>query len=413
MSPEPHASAADGKPSQRRVIATIGVTQILGYGTSYYLLPILGLPIAADTGWPLTWVIAGLSIGMLIGGLASPMVGGIIERWGGRRVLAAGSVLLAAGLVGVGSATRLDVYLAAWCVVGLGMAAGLYEAVFPALGRLYGAHARRPITTVTLIGGFASTVCWPLSAYLYDAVGWRWTCFIYAASHLLIALPLHLTFPARVPDHAAAEPASAERPPVPAAKAISHRSLILGLVVTHLTFTSIVATIISVHLLVIVEHRGYHAAAAVALGTLLGPSQVAGRAIELVFGRAVHPLWSAIACSTLIAAGVGALAFNFPVMALAVIVFAAGAGVSYIVRGTLPLALFGPVGYATLMGKLALPSLVAQALAPWAAAFAFTRTGIDAFLVGLFVLALANLAILAIAATLTKAEKPPAGQPPG
>ena len=123
-------------------------------------------------------------------------------------------------------------------------------------------------------------------------------------------------------------------------------------------------------------------------------------------GRAVHPLWSAIACSTLIAAGVGALAFNFPIIALAVIVFAAGAGVSYIVRGTLPLALFGPVGYATLMGKLALPSLVAQALAPWAATFAFTRTGIDAFLVGLFGLALANLVILAVAATLTKAEHP-------
>src|SRR3954469_10092528 len=380
MPPEPQASAADGKPSQRRVIATIGVTQILGYGTSYYLLPILGLPIAADTGWPLTWVIAGLSIGMLTGGLVSPVGGRIIERWGGRRVLAAGSLLLAAGLVGIGSATRLDVYLAAWCVVGLGMAAGLYEAVFPAFGRLYGAQARSPITTVTLIGGVASTVCWPLSAYLYDAVGWRWTCFIYAASHLLIALPLHLTFPARVPEHPA-DPAPVARAPAAAAKAISHRSLMLGLVVTHLTFTSIVATIISVHLLVIVEHRGYHAAAAVALGTLLGPSQVAGRAIELVFGRAVHPLWSAIACSTLIAAGVGAFAFNFPIIALAVIVFAAGAGVSYIVRGTLPLALFGPVGYATLMGKLAMPSLVAQALAPWAAAFAFTRTGIDAFLV--------------------------------
>src|SRR5262249_51612754 len=163
---------------------------------------------------------------------------------------------------------------------------------------------------------------------------------------------------------------------------------------------------ISVHLLVIVEHRGYHAAAAVALGTLLGPSQVAGRAIELVFGRAVHPLWSAIACSTLIAAGVGALAFNFPVVALAVIVFAAGAGGSHIGRRPRPLAPFGPVGVAPPMGQPASASLVAQALAPWAAAFAFTRTGIDAFLVGLFALALANLAILAIAATLTRAEQP-------
>src|SRR5262249_31838969 len=194
---------------------------------------------------------------MLSGGLASPVIGRLIEGWGGRRVLATGSLLLAVGLVGVGSATRLEVYLAAWCVVGLGMGAGLYEAVFPALGRLYGAQARSPITTVTLIGGFASTVCWPLSAYLHDAGRWRGTCFIYAGLQILIALPLHLTFPARMPEHAAAKPAAGEHQPVAAAKPISHRSLMLALVVTHLTLTSIVASIIFVHLLVIVEHRGY------------------------------------------------------------------------------------------------------------------------------------------------------------
>jgi hypothetical protein len=168
----------------------------------------------------------------------------------------------------------------------------------------------------------------------------------------------------------------------------------------HLTFTAVVATVVSVHLLVILENLGHSSAAAVALGALLGPSQVAGRAIELLIGRSFHPFWIAAASSGLIVASVAALAFDAPLVALVIVFYGAGVGVSYIVRGTLPLALFGPVGYATLMGKLALPSLVAQALAPWAAVVAFTHAGLGASLVGLFLIATANLGLLGLIAVL-------------
>ena len=163
------------------------------------------------------------------------------------------------------------------------------------------------------------------------------------------------------------------------------------------------------HLLVILEDRGHSSAAAVALGTLLGPSQVAGRAIELVIGRSFHPFWIAVASSELIVASVAALAFDAPLVPLVIVFYGAGVGVSYIVRGTFPLALFGPAGYATLMGRLALPSLVAQALSPWAAAVAFTHVGLGASLIGLFLIATANLGLLGLIAVLHPSRQPIGG----
>ena len=397
-----HASSGGAKPSPRLVVGALGFTQILGYGSTFYLPAILGLPISSDTGWPLPWVIAGLSIGMLCGGLASPIVGRSIDRYGGRPVLVAGSLLLALGLAGIGLAANLPLYLLAWCVIGLGMGASLYEAAFASLGRLYGGQARSAIIAITLYGGFASTICWPLSALLNETVGWRWTCLIYAAVHVLAALPVYLIFPSAAAAQAGAEAGAVNAPRAPVHDAPQSRTALLVLLALHLTFTAVVVTVVSVHLLVILEGRGHAAAAAVALGALLGPSQVAGRAIELVFGRSFHPFWTAVASSSLIVAGVAALAFDLPLTALVIIVYGAGVGVAYIVRGTLPLALFGPAGYATLMGKLALPSLIAQALAPWAAALAFTGIGLDASLVGVFLVALVNLFLLGLIAALRR-----------
>jgi predicted MFS family arabinose efflux permease len=397
-----NAFLAGANPSRRLVVCALGCTQILGYGSTFYLLAILGLPMSSDTGWPLPWVIAGLSTGMLCGGLASPAVGRLIDRHGGRPILVAGSFLLALGLAGIGLATNLGLYLLAWCVIGFGMGASLYEAAFAALGRLYGGQARSAIITITLYGGFASTLCWPLSAFLNETVGWRWTCLIYAAVHLLAAVPIYLIFPSTPALRDKAEPAAITQPLAPARDEPGSRTTLLVLLAMHLTFTAVVATVVSVHLLVILEGRGHTAAAAVALGALLGPSQVAGRAIELVIGRSFHPFWTAVASSSLIVVGVAALTFDLPLMALVIMVYGAGVGVSYIVRGTLPLALFGPAGYATLIGKLALPSLIAQALAPWAAALAFTRVGVDASLVGIFLVALINLGLLGLIAALRR-----------
>jgi MFS family permease len=167
--------------SRGTIIAALGMTQIMAWGSSYYLPAVIAPAVVADTGWPLAWVVGGLSLGLFVGGLISPRVGSSIERHGGRNVLAFSAACIGIGQIGLAFAPSLAVYIVAWLVIGLGMGAGLYDAAFATLGRLYGHGARSAITTLTLFGGFASTVCWPLSAFLMGEIGWRGACLVYAA----------------------------------------------------------------------------------------------------------------------------------------------------------------------------------------------------------------------------------------
>src|SRR5215218_8957781 len=179
------------QPGRMVVISTLGLGQILVWGSSYYLLAVLAPPIAADTGWPLPWIVTGLSIGSLTAGVIAPRVGHAIQTHGGRLVMATGTVLLALGLLGLSLAPSLPLHLLAWVVIGGGMGCSLYDAAFSTLGRLYGQNARPAITTLTLFGGFASTVCWPLSTFFLERLGWRGMCFAYAILHLGLMLPLY------------------------------------------------------------------------------------------------------------------------------------------------------------------------------------------------------------------------------
>ncbi len=179
-------------PDRRVVIPALGITQIFAWGSTFYLPAALAPLIATDTGWTYDLIVGGVSVGLLVAGLASPRVGRLIAAKGGRPVLAIGALLLAAGLFGVGTAGSFAWYLAGWVVIGLGMSASLYDAAFSTLGRIYGARSRTALTSVTLFGGFASTVCWPLSAFLAARYGWRGACFTYAAIQLAVALPIHL-----------------------------------------------------------------------------------------------------------------------------------------------------------------------------------------------------------------------------
>ena len=174
------------------VISALGVVQILAWGSTYYLPAVMAEPIARDTGWPLAWIVGGLSLGLLVAAAVSPRVGRVIQARGGRPVLALAALLLAAGLMVLGLSPTLPVFLAGWLILGLGMGCGLYDPAYATLGRLYRAEARSAITALTLVGGFASTVCWPLTAFLVAQVGWRGTCFAYAGLHLTVSLPLVL-----------------------------------------------------------------------------------------------------------------------------------------------------------------------------------------------------------------------------
>lgn len=389
----------EGRPqrSPRIVVGALGLAQILGWGTSFYFPAVLAAPIVADTGWSLAWVIGGTSLGMLVAGLVSPRVGHAIARHGGRPVLMLSSLLFAAGLAIIGLAPVMPVYLLGWLVVGVAMGTGLYDAAFAALGRLYGHGARGPITNLTLFGGFASTICWPLSAFLVESVGWRMTCLAYVVLHLVVALPLQRVMPATAVSVPAVDEPERKRQTVAisATRTKTERSTFILLALV-MSIGAGIGSIVIVHLLTFLEARGVSFAVAVWLGTLFGPAQVGARMIERLFGARYHPIWTLIAAVGLMAVGLILLMSEFSFLLLVILLYGAGYGIIWIARGTVPLALFGPDRYPVLMGRLAFPSLIVQALAPLAAAIVIEHAGSNATIVILTAFALVNVALVAL-----------------
>ena len=382
-------------PGRSAVVTALGAVQILAWGTSFYFPAVMGAPIVADTGWPLSAVVAGASLGLLIAGLVSPRVGRAIARHGGRPVLAASSGLFAVGLAVIGLSPTLPVYFAGWIILGTGMGTGLYDAAFATLTRLYGHEARSAITNLTLFGGFASTVCWPLSAFLAETCGWRGACLAYAAIHVCIALPLHLRMlreaqPRQIMDTV--------QPGLEIDDATSRRERrVIPLLAAILTVAAGIGSVVVVHLLMFLQARGADFAWAVFLGTLFGPAQVAARVVERLAGRHYHPIWTMVAACVSMAIGLAILFLGSgATLAAAVIVYGAGYGVSWIARGTLPLALFGPQRYPELMGRLAFPSLIGQALAPSVGAMLIDAYGMEAGLATLTAFSGVNVALVLV-----------------
>ncbi|WP_246728077.1 MFS transporter [Rhizobium leguminosarum] len=380
--------------------------QILSWGSSYYLVAIIAQPIAKDTGWPLSSVVGGLSVGLITAGLISPKIGKMIDIHGPQRVSVLAAFLLAGGLIMLAVANTWVFYLASWAVLGLGMGAGLYDAAFAALGRIYGQDARSAITTVTLFGGFASTVCWPLTAFGTEHIGWRATCLVYAAAHLLLSLPASIFILPIIaaPAVAAQETAATAKPGNSSTLGARRNIPILIALVAYIVLSSIVASVVAVYLMTFMESDGIEMATAVSLGALVGPSQVGARLYEAVLGRRLDPKWTALTSAVLTLIGV-ALLTNHKLAAVAVIAYGAGNGLRSIVRGSLPLALFGSQGYATLMGRLALPSLLAQSIAPFLGALLLERAGVQVTATTLALLALVSVLALLPLFLASRAQK--------
>jgi hypothetical protein len=390
------ASTVDGSPvrvpSPKVIVPALGLTQILAWGSSYYLLAVLAKPIAADTGWSLSWVVAGLSLGLLIAGVISPLVGRQIHRRGGRPVLATSAVLIGLGQLGLAVSPNLPAFIAAWIFIGLGMGAGLYDAAFSTLGRLYGHAARQHITTLTLFGGLASTACWPLSAFLVTEFGWRGACATYAGIQLLFSLPVYLMAigDRHAPSWTEADKAVAGHT---AAEPPARLRAIFVLLAVAIMISSTLTTVISVHLMTMLQSRGISLGAAVTLGAMIGPAQVGARFTEMLISRYHHPIWTKIASVTFMALGLGLFWAEIPVVAVALILYGAGIGLESIARATLPLALFGAANYAPIMGRLAMPSLIAQAAAPSLGALLITGLGVEGALGAVALAALGNFAL--------------------
>ncbi|GAC1342308.1 MAG: MFS transporter [Bradyrhizobium sp.] len=344
---------------QLPIILALGTTQTLAWASSYYLPAILADPIARDLGVSSNWVFAAFSASLLISALLGPRVGRQIDLVGGRSVLSASNLTLAAGLTLLGVAYSIPVLMAAWLLLGVGMGFGLYDAAFGALGRIYGDAARRPITGITLLAGFASTIGWPLTALGLEQIGWRETCFAWAAAHILIGLPLNFFMLPAVTGAKAAVAASTE-PHIPI-----DRTMILLAFAFAAAWT--VTGAMAAHLPRILEATGATTLQAVAAGALIGPAQVFARIVEASLLSRYHPLLSTrLACLMHpIGAAIVALAGGAAASAFAIF-HGAGNGVLTIARGTLPLAIFGPQNYGYRLGIIGAPARMAQAAAPLA-----------------------------------------------
>lgn len=354
--------------SRTGVVVAVGTAQTLAWASSYYLPAVLADSIAATLALPHAWVFGAFSLALALMSFVGPAIGRHIDRRGGRSVLVASALVLPAGLVLLAGAQGPVSLVLAWVVLGAGMALGLYDTAFAALAAMYGSAARSPITGITLMAGFASTIGWPVSAWLDHAIGWRGTCLAWAIAHVAITLPCYLiAVPGRARHaHISAE-ATRDAPDLPEhGPPPPHAMPLMGFAFAVVAFVS---TAMGSHLPRLLQDTGASAAAAIAAASLVGPAQVAARFAEFasLHRWKPHPVAVARIAATLHPLGAGALALAggagvaAPAFAL---LHGAGNGLLTIARGTLPLALFGPVGYGFRQGTIAATARIAQAVAP-------------------------------------------------
>jgi predicted MFS family arabinose efflux permease len=342
---------------QLPIVLALGTTQTLAWASSVYLPALVADPIARDLGISSNWIFGAYSAALVIAAVLGPSVGRQIDRVGGRPVLSISNLVFATGLVLLGFAQSIWMLVLAWLLLGIGMGYGLYDAAFGALGRIYGEAARGAITGITLIAGFASTIGWPLTALGLQTIGWRETCFAWAAAHILIGLPINLLM---LPAVQAAK-TSAETHVKP------HIPIDRTMVLLAFAFAAawMVTGAMAAHFPRILEAAGATPVQAVAAGALIGPAQVAARIFEASFLKRYHPIVSArLACLMHpIGAAIVWLAGGTATSLFAVF-HGAGNGVITIARGTLPLAIFGPQNYGYRLGLIGAPARMTQAAAP-------------------------------------------------
>jgi MFS family permease len=361
-------------------VLALGITQITAWGTSYYCLGVLAGPISQDTGWSRGFVFLGFTVALLAMGIVSSSVGRAIDRHGGRKVMTLGTILVSAGLFALGHVHSEAAYLAVWVFLGIGMRLCLYDAAFAALVQVAPSRGRKAISYLTLFGAFASSVFWVVGHELNQRVGWRDTLVLFALINLAICLPLHWFGLARReraghgPTPGATPAASPEDPPLEGRA----RSVAIVLFALIMSLNGFVFGVVSVQLVPLLEAAGLATAVAVWVASLKGVAQFGGRVVEIVFARNLRAITvGRIAVAVLppslllLLSGTGHL---YMVVAFTLLM-GASQGVITIVRGAVPLVMFGAQGYGAVLGAIAAPVLIVNAASPTAFAWIVDRWG--------------------------------------
>jgi MFS family permease len=391
-----------------KTIGILAVTQILSWGSLYYAFTILAPGIQHDLALAPEVVFGAFSWALLVAGLAATPVGILLDRYGGRHVMAAGSLLCALGLAWLGRCDDVTSYYLAWTLIGLAMALTLYEAAFATINRKLDIGSRRAISTLTLFGGFASTLFWPLTARLHEMLGWRDTYLWYGLVQLVVCMPLHLWLGAD------SQRSSSQGEPVAArgshtlVEALRHPVFwMLALAFSANTF---IFSALAVHLIPLFERLGQSSAVAVLLATLIGPMQVAGRVGEMTLARNTPPQTVGKLTFAMLPAALLVIVLSGSqgwAAALFCVLYGLSNGILTIVRGSIPQALFGRENYGAIAGAMAGPSLLSKAAGPLAAAALLRHDSGPAVLLSvLLVMSLASLAFYLRAITAESRPRP-------
>lgn len=377
----------------RLVVAALGLTQIIGYGTLYYSFSALAASMAKDFGWSPEWVFGAFSVSLLAGGLAAPFAGSWIDRHGAGTVMAFGSIGAAIALAGCALAPSPVTFAAGLMAIELASTFVLYNAAFALLVQTNPGTAQRRITHLTLFAGFASTIFWPLTSALHERLSWQEVYFCFAAVHLLVCLPAHVWLAKLSGNPNIFDPnVAAMKPIVEGSLPAECRQSAFVLMVTSFALLSLVDAAILIHMLPMLTALGL-GSTSVLIGTLFGPAQVASRLFSMLSGDRIPALGLALISSLLVPLSIGVLLASgtwIPGALGFAVIFGLGAGLASIVQGTLPLALFGTNGYGQRVGKATAIRLVASAAAPFVFAFMMQHIGVEvtlAIFAGLGILA--------------------------
>lgn len=336
----------------------LGFSQIYAWATTYYLPATLANIVVDEMGQSYLTIIGGFSWALLIGGLSAPKIGSWIDSEGGRRPLFTGSLLMGLGLAILSQTNNMLTWYIAWTVIGLGMALGLFNAIFATVGRLLGQESKIIIIRITLISGFA-TLIWPVTTYLILIFGWRTTVFLFAIPHILIWAPLYyFGIPTSVPKEIKELHTDFLAAP-------EKTKLIFYLLALYVTLRAMIGTTISVNIITMLEGLGLAVSASAIVASMIGPAQIIGRILEMYFGKRFDPIHSSIFWTAVLPISILLLIVAGPsASSIFATAYGMSNGVLTITMGILPLILFGSNGYARMLGKLAFPVLIAQAASP-------------------------------------------------
>lgn len=407
----PAARPARSQAPGAGLIVALGITQIVSWGSIYYLAALLMEPLRAALGVAQPVVVGAFSLSMLVSGLAAPWVGRHIDRHGGRGVMTAGSVMAVVLLALLSRVESVAALYAIYLGLGLAMAGTLYPPAFAVVTQAFGAGYRRAITALTLFGGFASTVFWPLTTALIQALGWRNAVLALATINLLLCVPLHLWLPRRA-DVAGRADTTAPTAPAPADATAREALRSPGFVLLALAFAghALVISSIGVHLLALLTGRGMSATAAAAAAALIGPMQVLGRIGEMSIsgrfsavqvGRVIT--WF-LPLSMLVLWSEGVLGAEWLLLGLFALLYGVGNGAMTIVRGAVPAELFGRTHYGAISGALNGPAMIAGAAAPFVASLLLDALGSYGRVL-LVLMAVGATGALAFAAATRRAQR--------